>query len=50
LVPIERVLSVASLGLDAAAHQLGVSRSTIKRWRRQVAESGGRGQTTAVEG
>jgi transposase-like protein len=42
LVPIERVPRVASLPLDAAAQELGVSRSTIKRWRRQVAESGGR--------
>lgn len=36
LVPIARVLGVASLSLDEAASTLGVSRSTLKRWRRAV--------------
>jgi putative DNA-invertase from lambdoid prophage Rac len=35
-VPVERLQGVDSLPLDAAAKALGVSRSTIKRWRRQV--------------
>jgi len=35
-VPVERVLSVAHLTVDAAAESLGVSRSTIKRWRKAV--------------
>lgn len=38
-VPIERLQRVASLPADQAAHALGVSRSTIKRWRRQVRKS-----------
>ena len=38
-VPIERVQNVNGLRLDAAAEQLGVSRSTLKRWRRQVQQS-----------
>lgn len=33
-VPIERLLGVARLSLDEAASSLGVSRSTLKRWRR----------------
>ena len=33
-VPTDRVLSVQGLSLDDAASALGVSRSTIKRWRR----------------
>ena len=37
-VPIERVPKVAGLGLEEAAHELGVSRSTVKRWR-QVAKA-----------
>src|SRR5438876_3933156 len=40
LVPIERVQKVSGLSVDDAAHNLGVSRSTLKRWRRQMAESG----------
>lgn len=39
LVPSERVKGVAGLSVDAAAHALGVSRSTLKRWRRQVQQS-----------
>src|SRR5260221_648957 len=35
-VPVERLQGVDSLPLDAAAKALGVSRSTVKRWRRQV--------------
>ena len=38
-VPIDRVLQVSGLALDDAARALGVSRSTIKRWRRQVQQS-----------
>ncbi len=39
LVPIERLQRVASLPADEAADALRVSRSTIKRWRRQVRKS-----------
>jgi len=38
-IPIDRVLTVTGLPVDAAAAQLGVSRSTLKRWRRQVQQS-----------
>jgi DNA invertase Pin-like site-specific DNA recombinase len=38
VVPFERVQGVASLPADQAAGTLGVSRSTIKRWRRQMSE------------
>jgi DNA invertase Pin-like site-specific DNA recombinase len=39
-VPIERLVAVAGLSVDVAAGRLGVSRSTLKRWRRrQVQES-----------
>jgi DNA invertase Pin-like site-specific DNA recombinase len=38
VVPFERVQGVASLPVDQAAGTLGVSRSTIKRWRRQMSE------------
>ena len=38
-VPIERLQRVAGLPVDAAAERLGVSRSTVKRWRRQVQQS-----------
>jgi DNA invertase Pin-like site-specific DNA recombinase len=38
-VPIERVQNVRSLSVDEAARTLGVSRSTLKRWRRRVAGS-----------
>jgi DNA invertase Pin-like site-specific DNA recombinase len=38
-VPIERLQSVDGLSLDAAAKALGVSRSTVKRWRRQAQQS-----------
>jgi DNA invertase Pin-like site-specific DNA recombinase len=33
-VPIERLQAVAGLSHDAAARTLGISRSTLKRWRR----------------
>jgi DNA invertase Pin-like site-specific DNA recombinase len=39
VVPSERVQGVASLPVDQAARALGVSRSTLKRWRRQMSES-----------
>ena len=35
-IPHERVAGVSGLALDAAALELGVSRSTVKRWRRAV--------------
>jgi DNA invertase Pin-like site-specific DNA recombinase len=35
-VPTERLLDVADLTVDAAAASLGVSRSTLKRWRTEV--------------
>ena len=39
VVPLERLQRVAGLPVDAAAERLGVSRSTVKRWRRQVQQS-----------
>lgn len=39
LVPVDRVQRVTGLALDEAAKRLGVSRSTLKRWRRQVQQS-----------
>jgi putative DNA-invertase from lambdoid prophage Rac len=36
-VPLERLQGVAELSTGAAAQQLAVSRSTVKRWRRQAA-------------
>jgi DNA invertase Pin-like site-specific DNA recombinase len=39
LVPTDRVLGVSRLGVDDAAQALGVSRSTLKRWRRQVQQT-----------
>jgi DNA invertase Pin-like site-specific DNA recombinase len=41
VVPFERVQGVASLPVDPAAGTLGVSRSTIKRWRRHMNGSAG---------
>ena len=38
-LPIERLQAVAGLTVDAGAERLGVSRSTLKRWRRQVQQS-----------
>ena len=38
-VPIQRLETVAALSNDEAAKSLGVSRSTLKRWRRQVQQS-----------
>jgi len=35
-VPVERLESVEGLTISAAALQLGVSLSTLKRWRRQA--------------
>ena len=35
-LPVERLQRVAGLSVDVSAERLGVSRSTIKRWRRQV--------------
>jgi putative DNA-invertase from lambdoid prophage Rac len=34
--PIERLQRVSKLPVQVAAERLGVSRSTVKRWRRQV--------------
>jgi DNA invertase Pin-like site-specific DNA recombinase len=41
-VPIERLQRVSGLPAQIAAERLGVSRSTIKRWRRQVNNAPGR--------
>ena len=38
-VPVERLRTVESLALDEAARVLGVSRSTVKRWRRKPTPS-----------
>jgi DNA invertase Pin-like site-specific DNA recombinase len=38
LVPTERVRKVAGLSVDTAARTLGVSRSTLKRWRQHVGQ------------
>ena len=38
-LPIERLQAVAGLPIDQAAERLSVSRSTLKRWRRQVQQS-----------
>jgi DNA invertase Pin-like site-specific DNA recombinase len=38
-VPAERLRAAEGLSVDRAAIVLGVSRSTIKRWRRQVQEA-----------
>jgi DNA invertase Pin-like site-specific DNA recombinase len=38
-IPVERLQTVAGLSVDVAADRLGVSRSTLKRWRRQVQQS-----------
>jgi putative DNA-invertase from lambdoid prophage Rac len=38
-IPVNRIHSVSALPVEAAAERLGVSRSTLKRWRRQVAGS-----------
>ena len=37
--PVERLDAVSRLPVEGAARALGVSRSTIKRWRRQVQQS-----------
>lgn len=37
--PMERLQSVSGLPVQVAADRLGVSRSTLKRWRRQVQQS-----------
>lgn len=39
VIPVERLQRVHGLPVDAAAERLGVSRSTVKRWRRQVQQS-----------
>src|SRR5207244_4132294 len=39
LVPVDRVRQVSALPLEEAARFLGVSRSTVKRWRRRVSLS-----------
>lgn len=38
-IPIERLQSVAALPVHVAAERLGVSRSTLKRWRRRVQQT-----------
>ena len=39
-IPVERLSAVAGLPLTDAATQLGVSQSTVKRWRKRVAAVG----------
>jgi putative DNA-invertase from lambdoid prophage Rac len=39
VIPIERLQSVYGLPAQDAADRLGVSRSTLKRWRRQVQQT-----------
>jgi DNA invertase Pin-like site-specific DNA recombinase len=39
IIPAHRVQNVRNLPVDRAAQALGVSRSTLKRWRRQVQQS-----------
>ena len=39
VIPIDRLQRVRDLSVSVAAERLGVSRSTIKRWRRQSASS-----------
>jgi DNA invertase Pin-like site-specific DNA recombinase len=38
-VPVERFHTVIGMSVDDAARALAVSRSTLKRWRRQVQQS-----------
>ena len=38
VIPVEQVRRLEGLTAEVAAVRLGVSRSTVKRWRRQVAE------------
>ena len=38
-IPVERLQKVHGLTSAVAAERLGVSRSTVKRWRRQVQQS-----------
>lgn len=38
-VPVQQLEAVAALPVNTAAERLGVSRSTLKRWRRQVQQS-----------
>lgn len=37
-VPTERIRQVSALSIEAAARALGVSRSTVKRWRQRVCQ------------
>jgi putative DNA-invertase from lambdoid prophage Rac len=46
-VPIERLQAVNGLSVDGAARTLGVSRSTLKRWRRRVEPRGSVGTPAA---
>ena len=39
VIPLDRLQRVNGLPVSVAAERLGVSRSTIKRWRRQVGGS-----------
>jgi len=39
-IPVEQLRRVDGLPADAAAERLGVSRSTVKRWRRRVGQLG----------
>jgi DNA invertase Pin-like site-specific DNA recombinase len=48
VVPVERVQGVASLSVDQASRILGVSRSTLKRWRRQLTRSASERESIVV--
>jgi len=42
VIPADRLQRISDLPVSVAAERLGVSRSTVKRWRRQMASSAGR--------
>jgi DNA invertase Pin-like site-specific DNA recombinase len=50
VIPADRLQRISDLPVSVAAERLGVSRSTVKRWRRQMARSAGRrcGRTTPL--
>jgi len=45
--PVDRLQKLAGLSVAVAAERLGVSRSTVKRWRRQMAHANPRAATLA---
>jgi len=46
-VTVHRLQKLAGLSVAVAAERLGVSRSTVKRWRRQMAHANPRAATLA---